>query len=299
MRLLGQRQIRTYPPFPSETGQLFFGRCLGSIESSRGDRLGGWRTRCPLARICRQRASRQWSTPPCASLPCASQQQSSKYLRQSKTETNRVNGVIEVKHPLVDHHLTILRDKRTSPSHFRRQTHRLASLLAYAATADLPLATKRISTPLTEMDGSQLACRIALVPILRAGLGLVDPLQELLPDAEVWHLGMYRDEQTAEPVEYYCKLPTSGACDVAFILDPMLATGGSIVSAIEALQRWGCPDIRVLSVIASRPGVERMQAEYPQIRIYVSAIDPELNDQKFIVPGLGDAGDRIFNTEPS
>ena len=207
-----------------------------------------------------------------------------------------MEGVIEVKHPLVDHHLTILRDTTTPPSLFRQQTHRLAALLAYAATEDLPLQDKQIKTPITEMTGSELSCRIAIVPILRAGLGLIDPLQDLLPDAEVWHLGMYRDEKTARPVEYYCKLPEGGACDVGFVLDPMLATGGSVVSAIEALERWGCPDIRVLSVIASRPGVERLQEAFPMVRIFVSSIDPELNEDKFIVPGLGDAGDRIFNT---
>lgn len=209
-----------------------------------------------------------------------------------------LEGVVEVKHPLVDHHLTILRDKRTPPSLFRQQTHRLATLLAYAATQDLPLQPKTIETPLVEMEGRELAPRIAIVPILRAGLGLVDPLQELLPDAEVWHLGMYRDEKTAQPVEYYCKLPQDDASDVGFVLDPMLATGGSVVSAIDALKRWGCPDVRVLSVIASKPGIERLKSEFPSVKIFVSAIDEQLNDQKFIVPGLGDAGDRIFNTVP-
>ena len=207
-----------------------------------------------------------------------------------------MDPVVEVIHPLVDHHLTILRDRNTPPALFRQQTHRLATLLAYAATADLPVRGKRIETPLVEMEGQEIASRIAIVPILRAGLGLVDPLQDLLPEAEVWHLGMYRDEATATPVEYYCKLPQDDPSDVAFVLDPMLATGGSVVSALEALQRWGCPDIRVLSVIASRPGIERMQAEFPSVRVYVAAIDPELNEDKFIVPGLGDAGDRIFNT---
>ena len=148
------------------------------------------------------------------------------------------------------------------------------------------------------MEGKELEPRIAIVPILRAGLGLVEPLQDLMPEAEVWHLGMYRDEETAQPVEYYCKLPPEDACDVGFVLDPMLATGGSVVSAIEALKRWGCPDIRVLSVIASKPGVERLRSAFPEVRIFVSAVDPELNKNKFIVPGLGDAGDRIFNTVP-
>lgn len=207
-----------------------------------------------------------------------------------------MEGVLELQHPLVDHHLTILRDKTTPPSLFRQQIHRLSALLAYEATADLPLVEQTISTPLVEMSGRKLAKSLAIVPILRAGLGMVDPIQEMLPEAEVWHLGMYRDEETAKPVEYYCKLPPGRASDIGFVLDPMLATGGSVVSAIEALQRWGCPDIRVLSVIASKPGVERLQEEYADIRIFVCSIDPELNEQSFIVPGLGDAGDRIFNT---
>jgi uracil phosphoribosyltransferase len=207
-----------------------------------------------------------------------------------------VDGVIEVKHPLVEHHLTILRDQLTPSWLFREQTKRLATLLAAAATADLPLSPKAITTPLTDMIGSQLAVRIAIVPILRAGLGLVDPIQELLPQAEVWHLGMYRDEETSQPVEYYCKLPEGGACDVGFVLDPMLATGGSVMSAIEALSRWGCPDIRILSVLAARPGIERLMREHPNVKVFVCAVDPELNEQNFIVPGLGDAGDRIFNT---
>ncbi len=204
--------------------------------------------------------------------------------------------IVELKHPLVQHHLTILRDELTPPSLFRQQVNRLAWFLAAAGTADLPLEPKRLRTPLVEMTGWRLATRIALVPILRAGLGLVEPLQALMPEAEVWHLGMYRDEATARPIEYYCKLPQADPCKIGFVLDPMLATGGSVLSAIEALKRWGCPDIRVLSVIASRPGIERLKAEYPTIRVYVCAIDAELNENKFIVPGLGDAGDRIFNT---
>ncbi|MGN6135552.1 MAG: uracil phosphoribosyltransferase [Aureliella sp.] len=203
---------------------------------------------------------------------------------------------VELDHPLVRHHLTILRDARTPPALFRAQTRRLAMFLGAAATEDLPLVEKRISTPVSDLCGHQLGLRIALVPILRAGLGLVEPLQDLLPEAEVWHLGMYRDEATAQPVEYYCKLREGNPCDVAMVLDPMLATGGSVLSAIDALKRWGCRDIRVLGVIAARPGLERLQREHPDVRIYVCQIDPELNDRNFIVPGLGDAGDRIFNT---
>lgn len=207
-----------------------------------------------------------------------------------------MSGVNQVNHPLIDHHLSILRDRETSSAVFRRQIQRLGMLLAYEATADLPLNRKAVTTPMCEMSGSQLAVRIAIVPILRAGLGMVDPVQDLLPDAEVWHLGMYRDEETATPVEYYCKLPSDDACDVGFVLDPMLATGGSIVMALEALSRWGCRDLRVLSIIAARPGIERLERAFPNVKIYVAAVDPELNDRNFIVPGLGDAGDRIFNT---
>ncbi|RMF40082.1 MAG: uracil phosphoribosyltransferase [Planctomycetota bacterium] len=206
--------------------------------------------------------------------------------------------VTEVIHPLLKHHVTILRDCRTPPWEFRQQVRRIAALLASAATADLQVVSKPIQTPLAPMVGVALAGRIALVPILRAGLGLVEPLQDMLPHAAVWHLGMYRDEETATPVEYYCKLPPDHPADVAFILDPMLATGGSIAMAAEALARWGCPDVRVLSIIAAQPGIDRLCHEFPSLKIFVAAIDPELNDAKFIVPGLGDAGDRIFNTLP-
>lgn len=204
--------------------------------------------------------------------------------------------LVNLQHPLVKHHLTILRDASTAPWLFRQQVHRLATLLAFAATEDLSLTPRSVNTPLTTTTGYQLGSRIALVPILRAGLGMVDPLQALLPDAEVWHLGLFRDEVTSQPVEYYCKLPATDPCDIGFVLDPMLATGGSLLSAIEALMRWGCPDVRVLSVIASQPGIERLKREFPQVRIFVCAVDPELNNRNFIVPGLGDAGDRIFNT---
>jgi len=207
-----------------------------------------------------------------------------------------VSQLVVLKHPLAAHHVTILRDVSTPAWTFRQQVHRLATLLAFAATEDLPLVARPVTTPMATTIGHQLAPRIALVPILRAGLGMVDPLQSLLPEAEVWHLGMYRDEATALPVEYYCKLPQGDPCDVGFVLDPMLATGGSLLSAIEALQRWGCRDIRVLSVIASQPGVDRLQQQFPNVRLFVCALDPGLDERNFIVPGLGDAGDRIFNT---
>jgi uracil phosphoribosyltransferase len=204
--------------------------------------------------------------------------------------------VTEVSHPLIKHHLACLRDKHTPPAEFRQLVHRLSVLLAYEATKDLTLAPREIETPLTPMPAHQLNQRVGLVPILRAGLGMVDPILNLIPTAEVWHLGLYRDEETARPIEYYSKLPATEPIDIALVIDPMLATGGSITAALAALQRWGVQQTRVLSIIASKDGVETVRAQFPNTPIYVCVIDPELNDRKFIVPGLGDAGDRIFST---
>jgi uracil phosphoribosyltransferase len=208
-----------------------------------------------------------------------------------------MQNVFELTHPLAAHHLSILRATSTSPAQFRTQIHLLSMLLAVRATDDLQLAPVSVETPLTGMTGSKLDQRIAIVPILRAGLGLVEPVLQLLPDAAVWHLGMYRDEATAQPVEYYCKLPEGNAVDVGLVLDPMLATGGSIKAAVVALKRWGVQDIRVLSVIAAKPGIEEFHREFPEVKVFVASIDPVLNSHKFIVPGLGDAGDRMFNTQ--
>ena len=199
-------------------------------------------------------------------------------------------------HPLAAHHLTVLRDVTTSASTFRAQVQRLSMLLAVYATADLQLKPKQINTPLVVHEGQALAVRVAIVPILRAGLSMVEPVLQLLPEAEVRHLGMYRDEATALPVEYYRKLPDSDPVDVAMILDPMLATGGSIRMAVDAMKRWGVSDIRVLSLIAAPEGIELLHAEAPEVQLYVASIDERLDANKFIVPGLGDAGDRIFNT---
>ncbi len=207
-----------------------------------------------------------------------------------------MNQTYELSHPLVHHHLAILRNESTTPAAFRESTTRLAMLLGVYATEDLATRPISVTTPLAECPSQTLGVRVGLVPILRAGLGLIDPLLQLLPDAEVWHLGVYRNEETAEPVHYYDKLPESQAVDVALVLDPMLATGGSIRLTIERLQSWGVPEIRVLSVIAAQPGLQRVQQEYPNVRVFVCAIDAELNEQQYIVPGLGDAGDRIFNT---
>jgi uracil phosphoribosyltransferase len=206
-------------------------------------------------------------------------------------------SLIEVSHPLIKHHLSRLRDKHTPPAEFRQLVQRLAVLLAYEATSDLELQPLDIETPLTRMMGQALSQRVGLIPILRAGLGMVDPILNLIPTAEVWHLGLYRDETTARPVEYYSKLPQTKPVDVALIVDPMLATGGSAIAALAALERWGVRKLKILSIIASKFGVEAVRTAYPAAEIYVCAIDPELNDRKFIVPGLGDAGDRIFNTD--
>lgn len=207
-----------------------------------------------------------------------------------------MSGVFEVQHPLIACHLTRLRDKTTPPAEFRQLVNRLASLLAYEATKDLKTKSVTVETPITTTEGKGLAQRIGLIPILRAGLGMVDPVLELIPQSEVWHLGLYRDEATAQPVKYYSKLPPGHPVDVALILDPMLATGGSAVDALTTLRDWGVPHVKLLSLIASEEGVKRVEVEFPHSQIYVCQIDPDLNDRKFIVPGLGDAGDRIFNT---
>lgn len=204
--------------------------------------------------------------------------------------------MFQLDHPLAAHHLSILREVSTPPSLFRSQIQRLTMLLAVHATANLPLNPKTIQTPLTQHTGKSLSVRIAIVPILRAGLAMVEPVLQLLPDAEVRHLGMYRDEATAEPVEYYSKLPQNNAVDIALILDPMLATGGSIRMAVGAIKRWGVNDIRVLSIIAAPEGIKLLHAEAPDVQLFVASVDERLDANKFIVPGLGDAGDRIFNT---
>jgi len=203
---------------------------------------------------------------------------------------------IHVQHPLVNHHITRLRDRSTPPAEFRQLLHRLAALLAYEATQDLVTCETDVQTPLAVTTGRVLKDRVGLVPILRAGLGMVDPILDLIPTAEVWHLGVYRDEATARPVEYYSKIPASQPVDVALVLDPMLATGGSACAALSTLRAWGVKRIKVLSVIAARTGLDRVLSEFPEVSIHVCAIDPELNEHKFIVPGLGDAGDRSFNT---
>lgn len=207
-----------------------------------------------------------------------------------------MSHVQRIEHPLIEHHLCRIRDRATPPSEFRAAVRRLSTILGVSATMDLATRPKMVSTPLCETTGYELSVHVGIVPILRAGLGMVDPILELLPDASVWHLGLYRNEETAEPIGYYDKLPHENAPNVAMVVDPMLATGGSIDLVIRRLQRWGVDEIRVLSLIASQPGIDRVRNDFPDVKLFIAAIDPELNEQSFIVPGLGDAGDRIFDT---
>ena len=205
-------------------------------------------------------------------------------------------------HPAVLHKLAILRDERTEPKKFREVVRELSWLLGYEALADARVRALDVKTPIETMAGAELADRIGLVPILRAGLGMVDAMLELMPTAQVWHLGLFRDERTLRPVEYYNKLPDSASVDVCLILDPMLATGGSATAAIEVLKRWGAVHpvrIKLVNLIAAPEGVEAVTTAHPDVEIYCAALDRQLNDKGYIMPGLGDAGDRQFGTGKS
>jgi uracil phosphoribosyltransferase len=199
-------------------------------------------------------------------------------------------------HPAIQHKLGILRDERTEPKKFREIVRELSWLLGYEALADARVRPLEIRTPLETMQSAELADRIGLVPILRAGLGMVDAMLELMPTAQVWHLGLFRDERTLRPVEYYNKLPDSANVDLCLILDPMLATGGSATAAIEVLKRWGAVRIKLVNLIAAPEGVEAVATAHPDVEIYCAALDRQLNDRGYIMPGLGDAGDRQFGT---
>jgi len=199
-------------------------------------------------------------------------------------------------HPAVRHKLGILRDVRTEPKKFREVVRELSWLLGYEALADARMRPLDVETPLETMAGEELADRIGLIPILRAGLGMVDAMLELMPTAEVWHLGLFRDERTLRPVEYYNKLPDSATVDLCLILDPMLATGGSATAAIEVLKRWGAQRIKLVNLIAAPEGVEAVATAHPDVEIYTASLDRQLNDKGYIQPGLGDAGDRQFGT---
>ena len=201
-------------------------------------------------------------------------------------------------HPLIQHKISLLRDRNTGTKEFRDLVGEIATLLCYEATRDLPLEEVEIETPITMAKTKVLAGRkLALVPILRAGMGMLDGMLTLLPAAKVGFIGLYRDETTLQPVEYFCKLPQDIAERDVLVLDPMLATGGSASAAITLLKEKGIKNIKLMCLVAAPQGVQKVNADHPDVRIYVAALDDKLNDQGYIVPGLGDAGDRIFGTK--
>ncbi|HEX5465116.1 MAG TPA: uracil phosphoribosyltransferase [Candidatus Limnocylindrales bacterium] len=200
------------------------------------------------------------------------------------------------RHPAILHKLALLRDDSTEPKKFRELVREISWLVGYEALADARVEPVRVRTPIEETDGARLADRIGLIPILRAGLGMVDAMLELMPTAEVWHLGLFRDERTLRPVEYYNKLPDTATVDLCLILDPMLATGGSATAAIEVLKQWGARRIKLINLIAAPEGVQAVSSAHPDVPIHCAALDRQLNEKGYIMPGLGDAGDRQFGT---
>ena len=199
-------------------------------------------------------------------------------------------------HPLILHKITLMRDKDTDPKKFRELVREISALLAYEATQDLSTQAKEVVSPMGPASGAELKERIGLIPILRAGLGMVEGIWELIPESEVWHIGLYRDEETLQPVQYYNKLPTDPTVGVCLVLDPMLATGGSAVATIDILKKWGVKKIKYIGILGAPEGIENMNKQHPDVPIYLGAIDEKLNEIGYIVPGLGDAGDRQFGT---
>ena len=207
-----------------------------------------------------------------------------------------MNNVFPSNHPLVMHKLTKLRDRKTEPKKFRELIREISALLTYEATSDLLTIPTPVETPLERIEGSSLQHKIGLIPILRAGLGMVEGVWELMPSAEVWHIGLFRDEETLKPVEYYNKLPIEPTVSVCLILDPMLATGGSAITTVDILKEWGVEKIKFIGLIASPEGIATLHKHHPDVHIHLATIDRELNEIGYILPGLGDAGDRQFGT---
>ena len=202
-----------------------------------------------------------------------------------------------IDHPLITHKLTIMRNKKTGSKDFRELLNEISMLMGYELTRDLPLQDVTIETPITKMNAKMVSGRkLAIVPILRAGLGMVDGIQSLVPVAKVGHIGLYRDPETHRPVEYYCKLPSDIQDRLVILVDPMLATGGSAVDALTMLKAKGCKNIRFMCLVAAPEGVTKVLKAHPDVDIYGAALDDHLNEHAYIVPGLGDAGDRIFGT---
>lgn len=214
----------------------------------------------------------------------------------TKDKRLNVSNLYVSTHPLVRHKLAILRDTATDHVKFRQLVRELALLLCYEATTDLPLRDTRVTTPMGEALGGELLQSIGLIPILRAGLGMVEGIHELLPSSQVWHIGLYRDERTLQPVEYYNKLPVAPTVNLCLILDPMLATGGSATATVDILKRWGAERIKFVGLIGAPEGVQALSTAHPDVDIHLAALDERLNEVGYIVPGLGDAGDRQFGT---
>jgi uracil phosphoribosyltransferase len=207
-----------------------------------------------------------------------------------------MQNVFPSPHPLVAHKLAHLRDKTTDPRKFRELVRELAAMLAYEATMDLAIQPRAVETPMGTAQGKELLEQVGLIPILRAGLGMVEGVWEVMPAAEVWHIGLYRDERTLQPVQYYNKLPIGPTVQVCLILDPMLATGGSAVATVDILKKWGVKKIEFVGLIGAPEGIQHLQERHPDVPIHLAAIDDHLNERGYIVPGLGDAGDRQFGT---
>ena len=207
-------------------------------------------------------------------------------------------NVTVLDHPLIQHKLAILRSKDTPVKEFRELVGEIAGLMCYEATRNLPTKEVSVETPITTATCRMLAGKkMAIVPILRAGLGMVDSMVNLIPSAKIGHIGLYRDPETHKPVEYYCKLPDDIGNRQVFVVDPMLATGGSAVAAIDFLKKHGCRNIIMMNIIGCPEGIKTVQAAHPDVELYLAAVDEKLNDHAYIVPGLGDAGDRIFGTK--
>ena len=206
--------------------------------------------------------------------------------------------VIVLDHPLIHHKLALMRNKNTGTREFRELVNEVAGLMCYEATRDLPTEEVLVETPITTAKCKMLAGKkLAIVPILRAGLGMVDAMVDLIPSAKIGHIGLYRDPETHEPVEYYCKLPEDIENRIVFVVDPMLATGGSAVAAIDFLKKHGCKNIIMMNIIGCPEGIQRVTEAHPDVDLYVATCDEKLNEHAYIVPGLGDCGDRIFGTK--
>lgn len=215
-----------------------------------------------------------------------------------KEADDKVGRLYVFDHPLIQHKLTMIRDKDTTSKDFRELVDEVAMLMAYEVTRDMQLREVEIETPITTTKSKVLAGRmIGVVPIMRAGLGMVNGFLRLVPAAKVGHIGLYRDPETLKPVEYYCKLPVDAQERDLIVVDPMLATGGSASAAIEFIKQRGCKSIKLVNLIAAPEGIERVRADHPDVDIFVAAVDEKLNDHSYIVPGLGDAGDRLFGTK--